>query len=164
MSELSKALKRAKGTRSIDEIVKAAASRGHAIDRSAVSRYVNGEHGPKPRESTLAALAAGFDVDVRVLRELAGKPAGEREPYVPVPEAASLTQRQRKAVDNLILAFVSEGSADGLAPDAQKTPPAAPAAPTSLKERRQLKMAEDAEQVERAADTNKRANQTEGES
>lgn len=91
-----------------DQIVDRARRLGHQIDRSAVSRYLAGAHGSAPRESTLAALAAGLGVDVRELRSLAGRPAGELGPYVPTPLAASLTRRQRDALDVLIKAFVSE--------------------------------------------------------
>lgn len=112
VSDLAAYLADAKGDRSIDAIAKQAVDAGHPISRSVVAKYLRGEHGPRPPEKTLAGLAAGFRVDVRVLRELAGRPAGEREPYIPVAEAASLTQAQRDALDQLIMAFVSEGGSD----------------------------------------------------
>ncbi|MFC7619104.1 hypothetical protein [Microlunatus sp. GCM10028923] len=111
MSALSDRLTEAKGERSIDDIVARAGEQGHRIDRSAVARYLKGEHGPRPRQETLAALAAGFDVDARELRALAGRPPGELGPYVPTSEAASLTAEQRAALDQLIRA-ITRGSAE----------------------------------------------------
>lgn len=105
VSALSDRLVEAKGDRSIDDIVARAEEQGHRIDRSAVARYLKGEHGSRPRQETLAALAAGFDLDTRELRSLAGRPPGELGPYVPTSESASLTAEQRKALDQLIRAI-----------------------------------------------------------
>ncbi len=70
-----------------------------------VARYLKGEHGTRPRQETLSALAAGFDLDVRELRGLVGRPPGELGPYVPTSESASLTAEQRQALDQLIRAI-----------------------------------------------------------
>lgn len=105
MSALSDRLVEAKGERSIDDIVARAGEQGQRIDRSAVARYLKGEHGPRPRQETLAALAAGFDLDARELRALVGRPPGELGPYVPTSESASLTAEQRDALDQLIRAI-----------------------------------------------------------
>jgi transcriptional regulator with XRE-family HTH domain len=121
VSDLSTYLANAKLDRSIDDIAAAARRGGHPLSRSVIAKYLRGEHGTNPPESTLAALAVGLSVDVRELRRLAGKPAGELGPYVPTAEAASLTQRQRDALDQMIKAFVSEGgSNEGRKPEAQK--------------------------------------------
>lgn len=109
MSRLSERLKEAKGDLSIDDIAKRASGKGSTIKRSTVAKYLRGEHGANPPEETLAGLAAGLNLDVRELRELAGRPAGELGPYVPTPLSASLTTEQRKAIDDLIKAFVIEG-------------------------------------------------------
>lgn len=115
MSALSQRLADAKGERSIDDVKRQAEREGHQIDRSVIAKYVSGDHGPRPPEKTLAALAAGLGLDVRELRELAGRPAGEREPYVPTPESASLTREQRQALDRLIKTMVpvQEGGQHG---------------------------------------------------
>ncbi|WP_152364831.1 hypothetical protein [Microlunatus speluncae] len=110
MSALSDRLAAAKGERSIDDIVARAGASGHRIDRSVVARYLNGEHGPRPRQETLSALAAGFDLDARELRGLAGRPPGELGPYVPTSESASLTSEQRQALDQLIKAITRGAS------------------------------------------------------
>jgi hypothetical protein len=110
VSALSDRLTEAKGDQSIDDIVARAAAAGHRIDRSAVARYLKGEHGSRPRQETLAALAAGFDLDARELRALAGRPPGELGPYVPTSESASLTAEQRQALDQLIRAITRGGA------------------------------------------------------
>ncbi|NYE69615.1 hypothetical protein [Microlunatus parietis] len=112
MTALSDRLAQAKGDRSIDDVVARAQEQGHRIDRSAVARYLKGEHGPRPRLETLAALAAGFDLDARELRVLAGRPPGELGPYVPTSEAASLTAEQRDALDQLIKAITRSAADD----------------------------------------------------
>lgn len=118
VSRLSKRLTEAKGDRTNDEIVERARLAGFSIDRSAVSRYLRGEHGPAPRPATLEALASGFGLDVLELRELVGLPAGEPEPYQPPPISASLTRKQRAALDQLIKAMV-KGDDDDDAGDAE---------------------------------------------
>lgn len=111
VSDLSEFLANAKGDRSIDAIAHQATAAGFPISRSDVAKYLRSEHGPRIPQATLKGLAAGFGVDVRELRRLAGRPPGELGPYVPTPEAASLTKPQRNALDQLIKAFVSEGDA-----------------------------------------------------
>lgn len=111
MSKLSARLEEAKGDRSIDAIVAKAEREGHKIDRATVARYVAGDHAKNPRDSVLRALAAGLDLDVRELRTLAGRPAGELGPYVPVDEAARLNADQRRAIDALIKTIVAAAPA-----------------------------------------------------
>lgn len=120
VSELSKRLAEAKGDRSIDSVVDEAVKRGHPISRAAVAKYVRGDHGPRPPEATLVGLAAGLHLDVRELRELASRPGGELEPWIPPAVSASLTRQQREALNRLIVAFVGGGD-DGRTPDAQKS-------------------------------------------
>ncbi len=122
MSALSDRLQQAKGQRSIDDIAAQARRLGHPIDRSAVAKFLAGQAGPRPRPSTLEALAAGFGVDVRELRLLAGQPPGEAGPYVPTPESASLTREQRRAIDQLIKAIV-RGNAPALETSEVQTRP-----------------------------------------
>lgn len=121
VSDLSEFLANEKGDRSIDAIADKATAAGHRIGRSVVAKYLRGEHGPRIPEATLTGLAAGFGVDVRELRRLAGRPPGELGPYVPTAESSSLTQPQRNALDQLIKAFVSEGGPHGLVDSAQKS-------------------------------------------
>lgn len=112
MSELSNYLQEARGDLSIDQVVEHAARRGHKISRITVDRLTSGRHGPRPSEASLAAMAAALDLDLRHLRELAGRPGGELGPYVPTPAAGSLTKRQRDALDALIVTMVEGGTGD----------------------------------------------------
>jgi len=115
VSELSDRLRNAKGDRSIDWIVDHAARTGHEIHRSVVAKYISGKHGPRPPEATLAALAAGLDLDVRELRALAGRQPGELGAWIPPAESASLTQEEWDALDQLIRAM-TRGTAAGQEP------------------------------------------------
>lgn len=108
MTALSDRLADAKGNDSIDAIAERAAAAGHKIDRATVWRYVAGTHAKNPPDSVLRALAAGFGLDVRDLRTLAGKPAGELGKWTPPDEAARLSQDQRRALDQLIKSIVRE--------------------------------------------------------
>lgn len=113
MTALSDRLADAKGDRSIDSIVAQAEANGHTIDRSTVARYCGGGGAKNPPDAVLRALAAGLGLDVRELRTLAGKPAGELGPWTPPDESARLSRDQRKALDLLIKAIVNEGSEHG---------------------------------------------------
>lgn len=124
VSALSERLQRARdemGQPSLNELMKLAEKRGVRIDRSQVGKFLNGTHAPRPKETSLAALAELFAVPVTDLRELAGRPPGELGPYVPTPESASLTDRQRNALDELIRSFVAEGANDAGDADAEKS-------------------------------------------
>ena len=149
VSDLSEFLANAKGDRSIDAIADKATAAGHRIGRSVVAKYLRGEHGPRMPEATLTGLAAGFGVDVRELRRLAGRPPGELGPYVPIAEASSLTQPQRNALDQLMKAFVSEGDSHGLVGSAGKSTKAASVTPINHKRDR---MSADALPAATAAD------------
>lgn len=109
MSALSELLWKAKAGRSIDTIAAQAKQRGHPINRATVAKYLAGDHGPRPPEGTLLALAEGLGIDVRLLRRSVGVPSGELGPYHPVAESARLSQAQREAIDALIKTMVSRG-------------------------------------------------------
>ncbi|ETD31505.1 hypothetical protein [Williamsia sp. D3] len=130
MSALSDLLNRRRGDRSVREIGRAATNYG--VGESTVIPYFSGKHGTRPPEKVLAALAAVLDIRIEELREAAGKPVGEREPYRPPEEANLLDQRQRRAVDELIRSIVaSRGATD--AEDLQ-TPAPAPRTPGEANE------------------------------
>ncbi|WP_191563417.1 helix-turn-helix domain-containing protein [Janibacter melonis] len=121
MTALSARLAEAKGNDSIDAVVERAGRQGHAIDRATVSRYVAGNGAKNPPDRVLRALAAGLGLDVRELRTLAGKPAGELGPWTPPDEAARLSGDQRKALDQLIKSIVREADHDN-APTTSQAP------------------------------------------
>lgn len=62
----------------------------------------------KPRPSTIKKIADALGLDVRVVSEWVGQKRTERGPYQPPAEADLLTDRQRKAVDEIIRAIVAE--------------------------------------------------------
>lgn len=73
------------------------------VSHSVVADYLNGREASNPSEYVLAAFVEVFPrLTVRKLRDLAGVPAGEEEPYEPPAEAHRLDSRQRKAVDEVI--------------------------------------------------------------
>lgn len=112
MTALSDLLNAAKGDRSVDRLIEAAEKRGHVVDRGTVFRALNGDHAKRPREETLSAFAAVFELDIRKVREAADRPAGELGPWVPTSEAAQLDRDQRTALDRLIKTIVRGGAED----------------------------------------------------
>lgn len=124
MTALSDRLNQARGDESTDTIAERATRAGHPIDRSVVFRALNGEHAKQPRESTLQALAAGFNIPVQELRELAGRPPGEPEPWTPPAVSASLTRDQRAALDALIKAIVHTDANPAAETPTDEVPPA----------------------------------------
>lgn len=117
MTDLSERLAEAKGNASIDAVVERAHRAGHQIDRATVARYVAGGGAKRPPERVLQALAAGLDVDLGELRELAGMPRGELGPWRPPAESGRLRQDQRDALDLLIKSMTrQERDGDDAAP------------------------------------------------
>lgn len=73
------------------------------LSHSVVADYLGGREAKRPKEYVLQALADVFPtLTVQKLRELAGQPAGEEEPYEPPDVASRLDARQRRAVDEMI--------------------------------------------------------------
>lgn len=106
VTALSELLVKARGDRNVDKLIEDAEARGHVIDRGTIYRALAGDHSKRPREKTLTAFAEVFGLDVRKVREAADRPAGEREPWVPTPEAAQLSREQRSALNRLIKTIV----------------------------------------------------------
>ena len=80
------------------------------ISHSNVSRVLRGA-ALYPTEETLLSFASVLPVSITRLRELAGQPGGEQQPYVPPPEANRLTFQQRRALDQLIRSIVGADKA-----------------------------------------------------
>lgn len=72
-----------------------------------IANLMRGKHAANPSDDVLTAFADVFKIPLPRLRELAGRPAGEPEPYTPPPEADLLDARQRRAVDEIIRSMVS---------------------------------------------------------
>lgn len=119
VSRLSDRLAEAYGDQTQEQIAERARRAGHQIDRSMISKALADKLGPKPREATLQALAAGFRLDVRELRELVGRTGEDLGVYAGPEFSASLTRKQRRALDQLILAMV-EGDDDAGIAEAEK--------------------------------------------
>ncbi|WP_322544458.1 hypothetical protein U2G91_15800 [Rhodococcoides fascians] len=109
MSHLSEYLQAHKGDRSIREIGRECGRRGHDVGESTVIPYFKGSN-RGTSDKVLIALADVLNLPVTRLRELAEKPAGESSPWSPPVEANMMNDRQRKAVDELIRAFVKAES------------------------------------------------------
>lgn len=86
------------------EVSRRARAGGFTMNHDTVARYLRGAHG-QPDEITLEAFAAALSIPLAELRRAADLPSEVTEPYRPPREAARLTTRQRKAVDELIRAM-----------------------------------------------------------
>lgn len=70
-----------------------------------------------PDELTLKKLAEGLPAPLQLLRRLAGRPPGERRPFVLPPEADQLTERQRDVVLAVVSALLEASTKDANAPE-----------------------------------------------
>lgn len=119
MSALSDLLTQAKGDRTVRDVGRSVAKK-YDVGESTVIPYFSGKHGV-PQDRVLVALAHELGLDIGDLREAAGLPRGEREPYTPPSEANLLSKRQRDAIDELIRSFVeTTGERDGVEVAAQQ--------------------------------------------
>lgn len=106
MTALSDLLQKHKGDRSVREIGRACAQYG--VGESTIIPYFSGKHGANPPEEVLHALSKAVPLDIRLLREAAGVPRGEDDPYTPPAEANRMSFRQRRALDELIRSFTAQ--------------------------------------------------------
>lgn len=132
-----------------------AAKIGDRISHATIGDYQRGQHAEHPDEVTLQALADAFDLEIADVQAAANVPVGAG-PYQPPPEAARLSRRQQAAITELIMSMVEQGGSDGRQPGAEKSPEGDPPAPLTFRERRRRKAIEDAQPVDRAADSNEK--------
>lgn len=78
------------------------------LSRATIDNYVKGSHPERPTDEVLNAFSSLLGISLPELREAAGRPRGERQPYAPPTEANMMSRRQRTAVTELIRSFVSE--------------------------------------------------------
>ena len=71
------------------------------------TRLLHGERVPK--EETLQKIADKFDTEIVVIRELAERPLGERQPFVLPKEFDQLTPEQRDAVRQMCRVLLRSG-------------------------------------------------------
>lgn len=75
-----------------------------------VAMIVAGKRRPTP--ATSARLAAALGTDPATVDQWAGLPAGETsEPYIPPPESRRMTDRQRRAINEMIRVLVEPAAA-----------------------------------------------------
>lgn len=79
---------------------------GDRIHRATAANVLRGKHAANPSDEVLEAFADVLDIPLVKLRQLAGRPGGTADPYVPPPEADLLDARQRRAVDEVIRSMV----------------------------------------------------------
>ncbi|MGI8879726.1 MAG: hypothetical protein ACR2KJ_04285 [Jatrophihabitans sp.] len=96
------------------ELARQARERGYSLNHDTAARYLRGDHG-QPDERTLEAFSVVLGVPMARLRKAADLPSEVTEPYRPPPEAARLSRRQRKAVDELIRAMTETHRGRGTA-------------------------------------------------
>jgi len=105
-------LNAAKGDSSVDSLIAAAEKRGVEVSRTAranIYKALAGNHAKNPTDRVLNLWADVFRLNVQDLREAAGRPRGERGPWVPPDEANQLNEEQREALGALIKAIVRGG-------------------------------------------------------
>lgn len=128
MSALSRLLLTAAGDRGGRQLAREAQERGVDLGLATIHNYLAGRHG-KPTEATLDAFHRLLGVPLAELRTAAGLPQGAEEPWAPPAEAARLTPRQRRALDELIRAIAQPAEAsDGSRAPGPPAPAAAPPA------------------------------------
>lgn len=114
---------------------------GGKLSHSVVADYLGGREAKRPKEYVLEALADVFPtITVQQLRELAGLPAGEMDPYEMPDEVHRLDARQRAAVTEMIrlLAEKQAGGEHGGNTAATKDPGSGPDNVRALTKREQM--------------------------
>lgn len=76
------------------------------VSAPAVSRLLHGEG--RQEDDTIVRIADALGLDLSTVYELAGTPQPEAARYIPPAESHRLTNRQRKAIDELIRATVAD--------------------------------------------------------
>ncbi|MGV0109016.1 hypothetical protein [Arthrobacter sp. CP30] len=84
-----------------------AEAKGVTVSNTSISKYLRGEP-DQPSESVLTAFSLALGVPLKMLREAAGLPAGEPDPFV-LPESANrLNARQRELVLHTVRVMLNE--------------------------------------------------------
>ncbi len=108
MTTLSELLNAAnKDGLSARSIAREAQALDFSLNHDTAARYLRGDHG-RPDEDTLVALSSVLNVPLTQLRAAAELPSEVTEPYQPPAEASRLNRRQRRAVDEIIRAMLTE--------------------------------------------------------
>lgn len=94
------ALMRARGISSLRMLAVKA-----GVSSPAATRLVHGD--TSSSDETIAAVAEALGVPLARIYELVGVSAAEAKPYSPPAEASRLTDRQRRAIDEIIRSIVA---------------------------------------------------------
>ncbi|MBY4381821.1 helix-turn-helix domain-containing protein [Rhodococcus fascians] len=106
MSALSELLKSNRYGIEARQAAAKAADLGVDLKQGTIAGYFAGTNKSRPSEKTMKALAEVLEIPLEKIREAAGVPIGETDPYMPPPEANRLSLNQRQAIDQLIRAIV----------------------------------------------------------
>ncbi len=123
MSALSELLNRAFAERYPDTSNRKIADEA-GVSRGTIDNYRRGTHPAVPSDEVLSAFHKLLKIPMSELREAAGLPVGEDVPYVPPREANMLSDRQRRALDELIRSFVDTRGASHADQPTPASPPA----------------------------------------
>lgn len=106
MSALSELLKNNRYGIEARQAADKAAELGVHLKQGTIAGYFAGTNKSRPSEKTMKALSEVLAIPLEKIREAAGVPIGESDPYTPPPEANQLSSNQRQAIDQLIKAIV----------------------------------------------------------
>lgn len=84
-----------------------AESFGVVVANTSISKYLRGEP-ESPSESVLEAFSVALKIPMNALREAAGSPSGELEPFVLPERANRLNARQRELVLHTVRVLLNE--------------------------------------------------------
>lgn len=87
---------------------------GHDISHATLNRLRQGTYATRPTDASIRAIAYLADVSENTAFTAAGVRAPEAVDYQPPREAQRMSTRQRKALDEVIRAFVAEPAATAL--------------------------------------------------
>lgn len=92
------------------------------LSHGTVNTYRNGEHPNAPKEDVLQAFHELLSIPLADLREAAGVPLGEPEPYVAPAEFNRLSHSQRAALDEFVRSFLGPVGAEATPTAKTRTP------------------------------------------
>lgn len=84
-----------------------AESSGVVVANTSISKYLRGEP-ESPSENVLEAFSIALKVPMHALREAAGAPSGEPEPFILPERANRLNARQRELILHTIRVLLNE--------------------------------------------------------
>lgn len=96
------------------------------VSRGTIDNYRKGIHPAAPSEEILQAFHDLLGISLAELREAAGVPRGEPEPYVAPAEFNRLSHSQRTALDEFVRSFVGPQGVSNAVPTDPSASPRAP--------------------------------------